>query len=171
MSKHDVHHFSETRRIRRSAAGKDVRKITKQPWTAQTTAADDDTIAARLTHHAQRVLRFPDVSIAKDRDLHKLLQARDRIPVRVAMIKLGGCSSMQTYRRAAFFLSNATGAQIRHQLFVDTDSELDRDRDVLGICHSRSYDSLKKIWLKRNRGSSATTRNFWHRTTEIHVQM
>ena len=64
-------------------------------------------------HHAQRVLRLPDVAVAEHGDArHRLLQPRDRVPGRLAVVELGGGARVQADRGAALLLRDAAGVEV-----------------------------------------------------------
>ena len=65
-----------------------------------------DAVASGLPHHSKRVLPFPYVSVAQNRNLHGLFQFCDRIPICVAIVELCGRAGMQAYRSTSFFFSN-----------------------------------------------------------------
>jgi hypothetical protein len=79
-----------------------------------------------LAYHAQRILRFPDISIAQDWNaLHALLQLADRIPTRFTIVELRRGARVQSDPGTPFFLSYAPRLQICEQL-VEFPFELDR---------------------------------------------
>ena len=106
VRKHDLEHLGKTGRISGLSAIENIREISEQPWTAQAAAADNNGITSGGTHHSKRVLPFPYVSVAQNRNLHGLFQFCDRIPICVAIVELCGRAGMQAYRSTSFFFSN-----------------------------------------------------------------
>ena len=133
MLEHHVHDAAEVGRVLRLAALEDVGQVAEQPRPAQAAAAHDHAVAARRPHHAQRVLRLPDVAVAEHRDArHGLLQPRDRVPTRLAVVELRRRAGVEPDGRAALVLADAPGVQVGEVLVVDPDPELDRHRHVAG---------------------------------------
>src|SRR5690349_972553 len=97
MREHDLKHSGKVGWISRLTAIKNVRKISEQPRTPQTAAADNNAVTAGFTHHSKRILSFPYVSIAENGNAHRLFQFSDRVPVSMAIVELGGCARMQAH--------------------------------------------------------------------------
>src|SRR5688572_22946360 len=85
---HDLANLPEPWGIFGLSSSEHVRKITEQPGSSQTTAPHDHAVAARGSHHAQGILRFPDVAVAEHRNGHGLLELSDRLPACRPVVKL-----------------------------------------------------------------------------------
>ena len=87
---------------------------------AQAAAADHDAGAARLGHHAQRVLGLPDVAVAEHRDgRHLLFEGGDGRPVGGARVSLRRGPGMQRNGFGAFGGGDAAGVEMGAVLVVD----------------------------------------------------
>ena len=130
MFAHRRQHFTEKGWDGNGSTGEDGREITKQPGLAETAASDHDTVAARFVHHANRVFRFPDVTVAEHRDRGDVLfQRGDRVPIGRTRIELVGRSCVEGNCGHPFFFADPTRIEIREQIVVEAFAELDRDRN------------------------------------------
>ena len=93
------HHFKHITKLwccLNWVATKRINQVAKQPWTPQTSATNDHTVATGLFNHAQRVFSFPNISVAKYRNTRdRLLKFFDRFPMCAWRIMLTCRSCMQ----------------------------------------------------------------------------
>src|SRR5207247_7639288 len=102
----------------------------EEPRPAEAAPPDDHAVAPRRAHHAQGVLRLPDVAVPEDGNgLHGLLEPGDRIPARLAVVELRRRPRVEPHGRAALLLADAAGIEVGEDLLVDPHAELDGDRD------------------------------------------
>ena len=100
-------------RTRLGPAGERGGQVGEQPGPAEAAAADDHAVAAGLAHHPQRVVGLPDVAVAEDRDVQRVLQRGDRVPVGRRRVALGGRAGVQGDPGDARVLGDAAGVEDR----------------------------------------------------------
>src|SRR5262245_28530313 len=118
--KHDIEDFAELRRISRFAPIENITQITEKPGAAETAAADDHAITTRFPDHSKRVFGFPNIAISENWNFEGLLELRDRLPVRVSMIKLSCSPRVEADRCTALILGNPSRCHKREVIVVDS---------------------------------------------------
>ena len=108
MTLHDFDDLTKTRRHFGSTSVEHVCKVAKQPRATEATASNDNAITTGVSHHTKCIPGFPDVTVTKHRDLDRLLQLGDRIPVRFPIVELRCSSRVQCDRGTTFLFSHAT---------------------------------------------------------------
>ena len=93
-------------RVLIASRGKILLDLAEDPWIRRSGAADHHCIAARFTHHANRVLWRDDVAIADHGDIsHRGFYFRDSRPIRLAAITLFARARMEGNRLKPAILS------------------------------------------------------------------
>ena len=169
---HDLADLAESRGILGLAPGEHVGEVAEQPGPAEAAAAHHHAVAARLAHHAQRVVRFEHVAVAEHRDrAHRVLERRDRVPVGGAVVELRGGARMQRDRRTAFVLADATRVEEGDEARVDADAELERHRDAAGVRDRGAHDVAEQARPGGDRRAAAAPRDLAHRAAEVEVDV
>jgi hypothetical protein len=101
------------------------------------------------------------------------LQRRNRIPVRLARVRLLRGPAMQGYCRAARVLRDPAGIEESLMIMVDADPGLDRHRYAVW-CRGLDgglQDHLKPVALVRQRRTAALTSHLRNWAAEVQVDM
>jgi hypothetical protein len=127
--KHDLTNRTEARRVFGHSPRKHVGEITEELRSAKAPSADHYTVTTRFTHHAQSIPGFPDVPVAKNRDMvHTSFEVGDGVPVRFTGVAFGCGTGMKSDGCTAFFLADSTCVAVGGDIFVDPHPEFDGDR-------------------------------------------
>ena len=148
------------RRGRAGSAGsrpvEHVGQVAEEPGPAQAAAADDHAVAAGGAHHAQRVLRLPDVAVAEhgDRASPRCLSRATASQRACAVVELGGGARVQADGGAALLLARCARSRGRcGGRSSMPDAELDGDRHGARAPHRGAHDVAQQPRLERDGGA------------------
>ena len=166
-------HLTERGQGPRRHPGERVHQVPEQPRPTEAAAADDHAVHAGPPHHLQRVAGLPDVPVAEHRDGHVLLQGRDRVPVRLARVRLLRGPPVQRDRRTPGLLRDPAGVQVRLMIMVDADPGLHGHRHPVRRRRPdhRGQDQLQPPPLVRQRRSPTLAGHLGHRAAEVQVHV
>ena len=125
MAAQHAHHLTKVREGPGLAAGEGIGKVAEEPGPAEAAASDDHPVDPGLADHLQRVGGLPDVAVAQHRDGDVRFQGADRVPVRLAGVRLLCGSAVKCDGRAAGLLGDSAGIEKGLVITVDTDPGLD----------------------------------------------
>ena len=156
-----------------AVAGERGREIPEQPWPPQAAATHDDPGAAGGVHHAQRVLRLPDVPVAEHRDVNGRHQLRDPRPVRLPRVGLLDGAPVQRDRCGALLLGDPPGVEERLVLGIDADPGLDRHRnpELVGGAHRLADDGPQPVPLIGQHATATLAGHLGHGTAEVEIDV
>ena len=143
--------------------------LPEDPGVAERASRDDRQVAARLFQHPQGVLRGEDVSVARHRDVERVLDPADDAPVGLAAVILLPRAPVHGDHRSARFL-HAQGERHRvHRMgFVETDAHLDGDR-FAGRFHRRLHQFLCQRRALQQRRTFAVLDDLRHGAAHVEV--
>ncbi len=103
--------------------------VAEDPGASLGAAPDADTVAAGALKHGQGVGGLEDVTVAEDRNIEQVLQARDLVPVGLTRVVLVLRARVQGEGGGTELLRTQGGVRRGLVLGVDADTDLDGDRD------------------------------------------
>ena len=174
MTTHRIKYFTKLWSWLNLSARKRIVQITEQPWTAETAATHNNTIATGFFHHANCIFCFPNIAIAQNRNRGDFaLQFGNRRPASFACVMLLGCAGMQGNRSHSFFGGNLTCFQIRDDVVVDSDAEFAGNWDVVRSSSSDcgAHDCPQQVALHRHSCTTTLAGHLVCRTTKVHVDV
>src|SRR5262245_35367758 len=89
----------------------------------------------------------------------------------MTVVKLSCCAGMKTNGRTTFFFSDQTCREESQKVLVDSDSELDRNRNTFSVSDRRTNNAAQQIRFYRNSRATTFSRYLWNGTTKIHIEM
>ena len=122
-------HDDRQTRISRDRLTREGRsQLSKEPWSPQASATDDDSGAPGLIHHRQGIPSAEDVTIAKHGEAIQCLhEVSDRRPICAAGIHLCRRSPMQRDPRDTRIPGHASRLHIGEVVVIDTFAHLHGD--------------------------------------------
>jgi hypothetical protein len=170
---HHRRHLPQGRQRLDLPAGEGRGQVAEQPRPAQAAAADHHPGAAGLLHHAHRVGRLPDVTVAQHRDGHGRGQLADGRPVGGAGVVLLRGASVQGDGRTAGVRGGPPRVEVGEVVGVHAQAGLHGDRDAVRCSRPdrRVEDLGEQPALPRQRGAAPLARHLGHRAAEVEVDV